>query len=72
MPGAKPLSVNEVRLTKDEDDEREHRKSRSDSTSDHKPRRDSVSKSESKQSEAKMDNHIGNVLTLFYNNCMHG
>ncbi|XP_011506076.1 PREDICTED: apoptotic chromatin condensation inducer in the nucleus [Ceratosolen solmsi marchali] len=59
VPGAKPLSVNEVRLNKDEDDERESRKSKSENSGDHKSKYDTVSKIDiNKKGDSKIDNHI--------------
>lgn len=52
--------MNEVRLTKDED-EKERRKSKRDSRGDHKQKNDTVSKSDAgKKGDAVMDNHTGN------------
>ena len=70
VPGAKPLSVNEVKLTKDEDEEKEHRKNKSEFTNDQKLKTEVVLKNDvAKRGETKMDNHIGNanVFISFYN-----
>lgn len=72
VPGAKPLSVNEVRLSKDDDDERDRRNQRekrystSESGTEHKPREDGEKpkNSESKK-DAKGDNHMGKTFFQF-------
>lgn len=60
VPGAKPLSVNEVKLTKDED-EKDHCKSKSEVAGDHKSKYDSNSNNDSSKKSDKTDNHIGRV-----------
>lgn len=68
VPGAKPLSVNEVKLTKDED-EKEHRKNKNEITGDHKSKHDSTSKNDSSKKGDKADNHIGKIYFLYM--CLH-
>ncbi|XP_015601915.1 apoptotic chromatin condensation inducer in the nucleus isoform X2 [Cephus cinctus] len=66
VPGAKPLPINEVRLSKDDNEDRERRKDRDkrhmsvDSVGDYKIREDGTQqKSEAtKKSDSKMENHI--------------
>ncbi|XP_032681636.1 apoptotic chromatin condensation inducer in the nucleus [Odontomachus brunneus] len=65
VPGAKPLSINEVRLSKDDDEDRDRYKSNdkrhnsNDSTNDNKITDESLQKNgTAKKGNAKMDNHI--------------
>lgn len=67
VPGAKPLSINEVRLSKDDDEDRERRnrdKRYSSSEAgggDHKTREDGdKAKNSEAKKDAKGDNHMGN------------
>ncbi|OXU22941.1 hypothetical protein TSAR_002274 [Trichomalopsis sarcophagae] len=57
VPGAKPLSVNEVKLDKDQDEEKVHRKIK-DQVPDHKAKSDVVSKNDITTKKEIKDNHI--------------
>ncbi|XP_072751372.1 uncharacterized protein Acn [Anoplolepis gracilipes] len=65
VPGAKPLSINEVRLSKDDDEDKDRHKSNdkrhnsSDSTNDNKITDENLQKNgTAKKGNAKADNHI--------------
>jgi len=66
VPGAKPLSINEVRLSKDDDEDRDRHRSSdkrhnsNDSTNDNKVTDENLQKNgAAKKGNAKVDNHIG-------------
>jgi len=66
VPGAKPLSINEVRLSKDDDEDRDRHRSNdkrhnsNDSTNDNKVTDENLQKNgAAKKGNVKMDNHIG-------------
>lgn len=66
VPGAKPLSINEVRLSKDDDEDKDRHRSNdkrhnsSDSTNDNKITDESLQKNgTAKKGNGKADNHIG-------------
>ncbi|XP_043274879.1 apoptotic chromatin condensation inducer in the nucleus isoform X2 [Venturia canescens] len=64
VPGAKPLPINEVRLSKDDDEERDRRNQRekrystSESGTEHKSRDDEKPKNAESKKDSKGDNHI--------------
>lgn len=60
VPGAKPLSITEVRLSKDDDDERESRRERRQNDTAIDKGKDMADK----KSDAKQDNHIGKKKML--------
>lgn len=70
MPGAKPLSINEVRLSKDDDEDRDRHKSNdkrhnsSDITNDKVTDENLQKNGTAKKGNGKIDNHIG---TCIYN-----
>lgn len=73
MPGAKPLSINEVRLSKDDDEDRDRHKSNdkrhnfSDNTNDNKMMDENLQKNgAAKKGNAKIDNHIGKYCSYVY------
>ena len=72
MPGAKPLSISEVRLSKDDDEDRERRSQREKRYSagepgnDHKRDADDKSKIAELKKELKGDNHIGRIFCFFF------
>lgn len=67
VPGAKPLSINEVRLSKEDDDDRDRHRSNdkrynsSDNTGDNKTADESAQKNSAakKGNNGKVDNHMG-------------
>lgn len=63
MPGAKPLSINEVRLSKDDDDERDQKDNEkwlNDDINDQKSKDILAQKNgAAKKGDGKVDNHIG-------------
>lgn len=70
MPGAKPLSINEVRLSKDDDEDRDrHRNDKRHNSSDNindKAIDENLQKNgAAKKGNGKIDNHIGMCI---YNN----
>jgi protein required for attachment to host cells len=75
VPGAKPLSINEVRLSKDDDEDKDRhrsndkRHSSNDSTNDNKVTDENLQKNgAAKKGNAKVDNHIGmHICKLFVN-----
>lgn len=72
VPGAKPLSINEVRLSKDDDEDRDRhrsndkRHSSNDSTNDKVTDENLQKNGAAKKGNAKVDNHIG-MCKLFVN-----
>ncbi|XP_058809272.1 apoptotic chromatin condensation inducer in the nucleus [Phymastichus coffea] len=59
VPGAKPLSMNEVRLGKDEDEDKDRYKDKSEDVDGHKPKNDASSRNDTnRKGDDKMDNHI--------------
>lgn len=70
MPGAKPLSINEVRLSKDDDEERDRHRSNdkrhnsSDIINDDAIDENLQKNGAAKKGNGKVDNHIG---TCIYN-----
>lgn len=71
MPGAKPLSINEVRLSKDDDDERDQKDNEkwlNDDINDQKPKDILAQKNgAAKKGDGKVDNHIGTKLYFIDN-----
>jgi len=66
VPGAKPLSINEVRLSKDDDEDKDRHRSNdkrhnsNDSTNDNKITDENLQKNgTAKKGNGKTDNHIG-------------
>lgn len=68
MPGAKPLSINEVRLSKDDDEDRDRYRSNdkrhnsSDITNDKATDENLQKNGGAKKGNAKVDNHIGTYI----------
>lgn len=68
MPGAKPLPINEVRLSKDDDEDRDRRSNDkrhnlSDIINDNKMTDENLQKNgTAKKGDGKIDNHIGMCL----------
>lgn len=66
MPGARPLSINEVRLSKDDDEDRDHYQisekwhNSNEGVNDNKSGDENIQKNgTAKKGDAKIDNHIG-------------
>ena len=68
MPGAKPLSINEVRLSKDDDEDRDRHRSNdkrhnsSDITYDKITDENLQKNGAAKKGNGKVDNHIGKCI----------
>lgn len=72
MPGAKPLSINEVRLSKDDDEDRDRHRSNDkrqnsgDSASNKMTDENLQKNGTAKKGNGKVDNHIGTFIQIFF------
>lgn len=70
MPGAKPLPINEVRLSKEDDEDRDRHRSNdkrynsSDNISDKTADENAQKNSAAKKGNGKVDNHIGTYIHI--------
>jgi len=70
VPGAKPLSINEVRLSKDDDEDRDRHRSNdkrynsSNITNDKATDENLQKNGTAKKGNGKVDNHIGTCISV--------